>query len=63
MTFLWRPSGAIGIPPLWGYYDGAPLGLLYFGLYSERSRVTISDLLSLIFRNLNSSKTYDTTNP
>jgi hypothetical protein len=29
----------------------------------ERSRGTISDLLSLIFRNLNSSKTYDTKNP
>ncbi len=29
----------------------------------ERSQGSISDLLSLIFRNLNSSKTYDTKNP
>ncbi|MEN9828766.1 MAG: hypothetical protein RJA11_1382 [Bacteroidota bacterium] len=31
--------------------------------FVERSRGSISDLLSLIFRNLNSSKTYDTKNP
>ena len=30
--------------------------------FVERSRGSISDLLSLIFRNLNSSKTYDTKN-
>ena len=28
--YLFRPSGAIVISPLWGYCDFAPLGLLRF---------------------------------
>jgi hypothetical protein len=38
-------------------------GCNHHALFVERSRGSISDLLSLIFRNLNSSKTYDTKNP
>jgi hypothetical protein len=38
-------------------------GCNHHALFVERSRGSISDLLSLIFRNLNSSKTYDTKYP
>ena len=37
-------------------------GCNHHALFVERSRGSISDLLSLIFRNLNSSKTYYTKN-